>query len=146
MSPRIEGDFSKISSSFEPFPDGEFRFRVDDVVMGETQQSKLPQVQIKSVCIDPQHPELEGKPFTEFVVLKTKDGKPNTVGMGRVKAYAEAILGEEAANNPNGIDTDEFKGGEVILSLKTRSYVPDGAAPGTEPRISNEVKKVLRVD
>ena len=145
MSPRIEGDFSTISSSFEPFPDGEFRFRIEDVESGETQKNKLPQLQIKMVCVD-DRPEFDGKPYTHFIVLKQNDGKVNRVGLGQVKAYAEALLGEEAANSPDGIDPDEFKGGEVLLSLKTRSYVPEGSAPGTEPKISNDVKKVMRVD
>lgn len=137
--PVISGDFSKISSEFQPLDDGDYLFMIEDVIEGKTRNSQLPQIEIKMKCVDPQHPDKEGYPLTDFITLETKKGGANRVGLGQLKAYFEATVGEEAANNPSGLDTDELKGSTVRLILKKRSYKPEGG----EERFVNDVSKVL---
>ena len=135
--PRIQEDFSAISSSFEPLPAGDYRVRVTKIEEGETRDNKLPQVTIELTVLEG---ALEKRTMTDFVTLKTNKGEKNKIGLGRIKAYAEAILGEERANDTSGIDTDELNGGECIIVVKDDTYEQDGVQKHT-----TKIKKVLPV-
>lgn len=135
--PRLEADFEKISTSFESLPAGEYRVQIEDIVEGETKK-KIPQLMFKLVVTEG---EKEGGVITDFVTLKQHDGKVNKVGLGRIKAYAEAILGVEAANG-SAIDTDDLKGGTCMIVVAERTYE---ATDGSGQKTSSDVKKVLPV-
>jgi hypothetical protein len=140
--PRLDADFSAISSSFEPLAPGDYRARVVEIKDGATKKNNLPQLTFSLEVTDG---EFVGRKITDFVVLKQNDGKVNNIGLGRVKAYAEAILGAEAANG-NSIDTDELVGGECILVVSSRTYEKkneDGSSGGQAT--SSDIKKVLPV-
>lgn len=137
--PRINEDFSKISSSFEPLPDGDYRFQLDEIEEQEASEGKNPALIFKSTVTEGEHKDRQ---FWDYVYLVTNDGKKNKIGLGRVKAYAEAILGQEAANNPEGFDTDELKSGTFLGIIKARTYE---AKDGSGQKTSADLKKVLPV-
>lgn len=135
---KIEADFSQISHEFQHLEDGEYQVTIEKIEEGETRDSKLPTVTVVSRINDPNHPDRENFPVYDRITLRTKKGEPNRIGLGHLKAYAIATLGEEQANSPEGIDTDEMIGAACILVIKQRSYKQDG-----EDRLTNDVKKVL---
>ena len=136
--PKLQADFSKISSSFESLPAGSYRARIDDITEGETKENKIPQITFKLVVTEG---DMENRVITDFVTLKTKEGKRNDIGYGRVKAYAEAIMGEEYANSGE-LDTDDLKGGTVEIVVAERTYE---AKDGSGQKTSSDIKKVLPV-
>lgn len=133
--PRIEADFSGISSSFEALAAGEYIVKIDDIEESETKENKLPQMVFK---MSVQEGDKKDSVIFDYVTLKQNDGKVNKIGLGRIKAYAEAILGEAAANDTSGIDTDELKGGRCQIIVESRTYEKDGAQ-----QTGNKIKKVL---
>lgn len=145
--PRIEADFTKISSSFQALEDGEYQCNVSTIEQVETRENKLPMLKITLSVMDPNHPDKENHPLFDNIVLVTNKGQPNRIGLGQLKAYAEAILGVDAANSPEGIDTDELKNGTILAVVKQRSYNKknaDGTDSG-EQQVTNEIVKVLPV-
>ena len=96
---------------------------------------------------DPAH---NGKYIFDRITLQKNDGTINPVALSQIKAYGVAILGEEAANNPEGLNTDDFKGARVMVVVGIQTYqrknadgspmMQDGA-PVTGQ--SNEVKRIL---
>lgn len=143
---RIEADFTKISSSFQPLEDGEYQCVVTEIEEKESKEAKLPMLALTLSVNDPNHPDKENHPLYDYIVLMTKKGQPNRVGLGQVKAYAEAILGVDAANNPEGIDVDELKNGMVLAVVKQRSYTKKGEnETADETSITNEIVKILPV-
>lgn len=145
--PRIAADFTKISSSFQALEDGEYQCVIADVEEGETKENKLPQVILTLEVNDQNHPAHTGHVLKDYLVLVQKNGKPNRIGLGQLKAYAEATIGTEAANNPEGIDTDDLRNGTVLAVVKQRSYDkknPDGS-PSGEQGMTNEIAKILPV-
>lgn len=145
--PKIAADFTKISSSFQALEDGEYQCVITDIEEGETKTSKLPQVIVSLEVNDPNHPQHTGHVLKEYIVLVQKNGKPNRIGLGQLKAYAEAVLGQDAANNPEGIDTDELKNGSVLAVVKQRSYDKknDAGEETGEQGVTNDIAKVLPV-
>ena len=145
--PVLQDDFDEISSSFESLDEGDYRFRLTEIedqsedselVAQLRAKQKMPALIFKSEVV-------EGKRKNsiqfDYVYLTTKDGKKNKVGLGRIKAYAEAILGKEAANGKS-IDTDALVNGEFIGYIKQRTY----KAPGSdEVKTSSDLKKILPV-
>lgn len=146
MSPRIQADFSQISSSFDPLPDGDYECVVKEMTDEITKENKLPMVKVTLEVDDAKHPEAAGRQLFDNLVLQQKDGKPNKVGLGQLKAYAEATLGEEAANSPEGIETEPMVNSRVIAVVKLRSWEKkDGAGNVLESGTSNDIKKILPV-
>jgi hypothetical protein len=147
--PRIQQDFSKISSSFQPLPDGEYLCTIEEIEETKSRNGN-PMLTFQLSVGDPRFPEHDGYPLYDRLVLTTNEGKPNRPSLGRLKAYAEATLGDEAAN-AGEIDTDAMKGSQVIVVLSQRSYEvdvkgADGQPTGTkESRVGNDIKKILRV-
>lgn len=144
---RIETDFTKISSQTGALEAGEYQCVLTDIEEGETKENKLPQVIFTFEVNDPNHPIHTGHPVRQYITLKTKKNEPNKMGLGQIKAVAEAVLGDEAANNPEGIDLDDLKNGSVMLVIGIRSYNKknqDGSDSG-EQGTTNEIVKVLPV-
>lgn len=144
---RIETDFSKISSQFGAVEPGEYQSVLTEIEESETKENKLPQVVFTFEINDPNHPTHTGHPIKSYIVLQTKKGQPNKIGLGQIKAVAEAVLGEDAANSPSGIDLEELKNGTVMLVLGVRSYNKknqDGTDSG-EQGTTNEILKILPV-
>lgn len=144
---RIEADFTKISSQFGALEDGEYQCVLKDIEEGETKENKLPQVTFIYEVNDPNKPDFSGRELRQFITLKTKKQEPNKIGLGQIKAVAEAVLGNDAANSPEGIDLEDLKNSTVMLVVKQRSYDKkgaDGTATG-EQGVTNEIVKVLPV-
>lgn len=137
--PKLQADFEKISTSFETLPAGTYRARIDDIVEGETKENKIPQLMFKLIVTEGDKAD---SVITDFVTLKTREGKVNKVGYGRVKAYGEAILGVEAANGDE-IDTDDLKGGVCEIVVSERTYE---AKDGSGQKTSSDIKKVLPIN
>ncbi len=135
--PKIQEDFSAISSSFEALPDGDYRFKLEDIEQQEPQAGKNPALIFKSTV---QEGPLMGRQHWDYVYIAKNDGTKNSFGLGRIKAYAEAILGKEKANDPSGIDTDELKGGVYTGVIKSKMEEYNG-----EEKQRTELKKVLPV-
>jgi hypothetical protein len=138
--PHLQADFTKISSSFDPLPPEAYVCIVDEITEKASAEANLPMLVFELVVDDPSKPDYAERRLFDNIVLKTKKGAVNKVGLGQVKAYAEAILGVEAANNPEGINTDDLKHGSVLVVVTQRSYTQDG-----EVKVSNDIKKVLPV-
>jgi hypothetical protein len=134
--PRLEADFSGISTSFEAIPDDTYRVKIGEIEEKTTKESQLPAL---NFSLEVTEGPFAGRVVFDFVTLKTKQGTRNDIGYGRVKAYAEAILGKDAANG-GGIDTDELKGGTCEVVITKESFKRNGS--NTE-EFSNKVKKVL---
>lgn len=144
---RIEADFTKISSSFAALEAGEYQAVLTEIEEGETKENKLPQVIFTFEVNDPNHPTHTGHVVKQYIVLQTKKNQPNKIGLGQIKAVAEAVLGQEAANSPEGIDLEDLKNGTVLLVLGQRSYNKknqDGSDSG-EQGVTNEINKILPV-
>jgi hypothetical protein len=141
--PRIEADFSTIAAGNEPLPDNDYRCTIVDIEEKTTKESQLPALNITLEVGDEQHPEFTGRYLFDFIVLQTKEGKPNRMGLSQLKAYAVATLGEEEASSPEGIDTDGMKGGTVVASVKLRSWEKkDALGNVTDSGMSNEIRKI----
>ena len=146
--PTINADFTKISSSNEPVDAGEYVVQINEIEEGVSETNKTPYVNCTLEIQDPRHPQYEGRYLYDRCFTATKEGKINRMGLGRIKAYAEATLGEEAANSPHGIDTDAMKGSKVIVVVAQRQWEKKDPTTGetTDSGVSNDIKKVLRVD
>lgn len=150
MSPRIEADFSAISSNIGPLVAGPYVCKVKSIANSKVGTPEKDQIQFVLEVDDPQHAEANGREVYDNVVLQKNDGQPNKMAYGKIKQYAEAILGEEAANNPTGYDTDEFVGSQVLASITLESYDYIPKEHGTDESKrkkgqSNKVDRVVRV-
>lgn len=132
---KLEADFSKISTDFEPVPTDTYRVKVTKIEAKETQENKLPSLNIELEIISG---DFSGRKLFDFVTLKQKDGKRNDVGYGRVRAYTIAILGEEAGA-AGAIDTDALLNGscDAVVTIETYTKKPEkGGGEGRQNRIS----------
>lgn len=144
--PRIQEDFTTVSSTFEALKEGDYQVNIEDIEETESNDSKLPMFVFHLVVTDPRYPELEGYPLSDYCVTKTNKGQRNRAGLGRIKAYAEATLGVEAANSPDGYDTDEIKGNDVTVYVKQRAWEKkDGQDQVIDSGVGNKITKVLPV-
>lgn len=134
---KLEADFTKISTEFESLPEGDYNVVVDDIEEGESGDNKLPQLVFMLEVTDGDY---AGRKIRDYVTLKTNKGARNDIGYGRVKAYAQAILGDDAGNGEN-IDTDDLKKGSCTIVVKEETY-KDKKAGGEEKKASR-IKKVL---
>lgn len=137
--PKIAGDFSEIAIGGEQLPDGDYRFRLTEIEEQAPQANKNTAIIFKSEVTEG---PLAKRQFWDFVYLVKNDDTPNSLGLGRIKAYAAAILGDEKANDKEGIDTDELKGGEFLGVIKARTYE---ARDGSGEKVSADLKRVLPV-
>jgi hypothetical protein len=145
--PMISADFSGISSSFEPL-EGEFRFRlvsIDNQVDDEEWKTKnagtdkQPALVFISEVVDG---DRVGAQAFDYIYMQTKQNKPNKIGLGRIKAYAEAILGKEAAASTSGIDTDALLQGEFLGIMKKATYKDKTTG---EEKFKTELVKIMLV-
>lgn len=146
---RVEADFTGISSSFEPLSEGAYRFKLveivdqskdDEWVSKNANTGKQPALVFQS---EVQEGERQNSMYFDYIYTKTKEGKVNKVGLGKIKAYAEAIIGKEAANNPQGIDTDELLNGTFDGVIKSRKYKDRET---NEEKTSTDMAKILPVE
>lgn len=149
--PKIPGNFAEVQTfqGFDPLPEGVYRARVEKVVEKPSSTNK-PMVEIEMVVTDsPADQQHIGKKIFDRIVLQKNDGSPSDIGFGQLKAYAVATVGEERANSAEGLDTDEWINGEVLVELAQRSYkrkVKNAAGQDEEKdAIGNEVKRILPV-
>lgn len=134
--PTLKANFSEISSSYEALPqDTPFKVTIDKVEAGKTKQAQLDQLVFELTVMEPA--EFVGRKIFDFVTLEKKDHTPNNIGYGRVKAYTEAVLGDDAANGEE-IDTDALVGNACTVILKNRQYEQNG-----EQKVASDVAKVL---
>lgn len=146
MSPTINADFSKISSNADPLKPGTYRFRLNAIIDQENdpEWKSNPQNQGKSPALIFQHEVTEGDragtEMSDFVYVTSKEGKPIKRGLGRIKAYAEAIQGVDRANSPTGINTDELPQGEFIGIMEEESYTDNKTVPPTQKKTMRLVK------
>lgn len=136
---RLEADFSKISTDFEPVPAGAYRVKILSLEEAESKENKLPGLNFELEVTEGEHAK---RKLFDSVWLKQKDGKPNNIGLGRIKAYAAAILGEEAANG-GAIDTDSFAGSIVEVVVEVETYTKPPEKGGGEGK-RNKIAKVLK--
>lgn len=140
MSPVVNADFTKISTDFEPLPVGDYNFVIDEIESGKTQDGKKDQLIFKHKVVGG---ELDGRVFQDFVVLQKNDGNVNNISLGRIKAYAEAILGKESANAPTGIDTDTLLKGSFHGIIKEETYEKKEADGSSTTKKSTKLSKIL---
>jgi hypothetical protein len=153
MSPRIQADFTNVATGFDnsPLPAGAYLAKIDKITAGKTSDGKKDMITIQMVTEGNDDPAVNGKFVFDRIVMQKNDGSVNGIALSQIKAYAVATIGEEAANSPEGIDTDEFQGGRVQLVLEVQSFQrknPDGSAKvngdgSPDTGQSNEIKRVL---
>lgn len=140
MSPVVNADFTKISTDFEPLAEGNYNFLLEEIEAGKTQDGTKDQLIFKSKVIGG---EQDGKVYQDYLTLQTNKGGVNNVSLSRIKAYAEAILGKETANNPSGIDTDLLKSGSFHGIIKPESYEKTKADGSKETKETTKLVKIL---
>jgi hypothetical protein len=137
--PAIQADFSKISHEYENLAAGVYRGSVEDISEGKAEDGKQSPLIFKLRVTEG---EKKDSVISDFVYLKKKDGTANSIGLGRVKGYAIAVLGEEAANGA-AIDTDQIKGGTIEFVVEEETYEKPAEKGGGQGKRS-KVAKVLR--
>lgn len=135
MSPRITHNFATTSTEFQPLPEDTYIGTVTDIEESLTKENQLPML---TFSLEVSEGEFTGRKVKDFVTLTEKNGKVNEVGMGRIKAYAIAALGEEAGNAEE-IDTDALKDSTVTFVIKHEER------KDKKGEISQRVAKVLPV-
>jgi hypothetical protein len=139
---RIAADFSTISHEFTPMPNDDYICIVDTVEEGKTKGNPDPKTGLPKSIKDQVHfiykvkdsskPDFEDREIHDFLVLQKDNGQPNKISLGRIKAVAIAVLGEVAANSPDGIDPQELKGGTVLVTTRLEPYKKKDEATGIE--------------
>ena len=132
---KVQADFTKISTEYEGLPEGEYVTRIESIKEGTSRGSNLPQLEYELVVTEG---EKEGRKMTDFVTLKTNKGDRNDIGLGRMKAYHEAVHGQGSATDE--LDTDDVLGALVRIVVKDESYKKDG-----ETKTGKKIKHVLPV-
>lgn len=136
--PVIEGaDLTKVSTTYEPLPEGEYLLNVKEVIWAD--ENKKAQVIINEV-LEPV--ELKGRTHRDYVNLFTKEGKLNEISLSHIKRYLEAVFGKgspEAEATPP--DTD------LLVGHQTRQYlIVDSYEDRTtkEEKKNNKAKKIMK--
>lgn len=148
--PKIQADFTtvKAGTDFTPLPAQTYHCQIESITAGKTktQKDKL-DFELNVLGSDDNDATLIGRKIFDSITLTTNKGEVNKMALSQIKAYAEAILGEEAANNPTGIDTDDLVNGECMVTVNQHSYEKTEKGPNGETLtgIGNEVKKVSAV-
>jgi hypothetical protein len=141
---KIDADFSTISSNTDRLEPGTYRFVVKSAAPEEPDSSKphdptkqIPFTIVSEVVNGPR----AGYEMSDRIYLKKKDGGPNKMGLGRVKAYAEATLGEAAANDKN-FDTDQLIGNAFDGNVVHEPYTDSSTTPPTQ-KFAVKIGKIL---
>lgn len=144
--PRIQADFSnvKAGNDFVALPPGTYLAQIKEIEAKKTQTQK-DALNITLVIVDEKDAELNGRQVFDFITMQKNDGTVNPMALSSIKAYAVAVLGEEAASNPEGIDTDDLKDGTVTIVLAVEQYDSTEIDAEGKPvkKNSNRVKRVL---
>jgi len=124
--PRIEANFAEISENIGPLPSAPYRCVIKEITNDKVGQPPKDRINIKMEVDDPSKPEFAGRELYDRIILQKNDGQPNKMSYGKIKQYAIATLGKEAAQDPNGYDTDAFLNGTVVANvvLENYDYIP----------------------
>lgn len=146
MCPMISDDFSSVNSNFDPLEaDKMYRFQISKIVDQENDPEWVAANPGKSPALIFHSEVIEGPrvgaEIQDWIYTKKKDGSRNKFGLGRIKAYAEAILGAEAANSAKGINTDDLNGGTFDGVMKAEPYTDQVTK---ESKQSIKLGKILR--
>lgn len=138
---KIEADFSQISSNTDRLAAGNYRFGI--VSAGPQDASEVGQGKQPAFIIVSEVTQGEriGAQIQDYIYLQTKDGKPNKSGLGRIKAYAEATVGNERANAKD-FDTDELIGNQYDGVMEEESYTDTKVTPPVQ-KTTTRLKKIL---
>lgn len=140
---KIEADFSKISSNTDKLAPGTYRFAVTSAQEQDASEVGAGKQAAFIVSSEVVSGERIGAVVQDYQYLKTKDGKPNKMGLGRIKAYAEATVGAERAN-ASDFDTDELIGNQFDGVMEEESYTDNSTTPPTQKK-TVKLKKILPV-
>jgi hypothetical protein len=132
--PKIQADLSTVQSGFSNLPTDDYRCRVEEVAFDE--KAPNPFHTITLAVDDPERAQYNGQKLWDRIYMNKKDGSPNSIALGRLKQYAEAILTEEEANSDD-VDTDDFVNGYVIASVEVEPWEKDGRTGE-----SNKIKRI----
>jgi hypothetical protein len=147
--PIVAADFTRVSSNFDPLSEGQYRFKITKIV-DQSQDEEWKAANAANPTASPativssevQEGDRIGAVTSDYLYFTTKEGKPSKMGLGKLKAYAEAILGQEAANDPKGIDTDALVGGEFLGFMKAESYMDKKVVPPVQ-KTTVKLAKIL---
>lgn len=140
---KIEADFSKISSNTERLAAGSYRFAIVSAQEQDAADVKAGNLAAFIITSEVVAGERIGAQTQDWQYLKQKDGKPNKMGLGRIKAYAEATLGAERANAQD-FDTDELIGNQFDGEMVSESYTDKSVTPPVQ-KTSVKLGKILPV-
>lgn len=130
---KIEADFSKISSNTDRLAPGSYRFAIVSAKEQDPSEVAAGKQAAFIITSEVAAGERIGAQVADFQYLKQKDGKPNKMGLGRIKAYAEATLGSERAN-ASDFDTDELIGNTFDGIMEEESYADKSTNPPTQKK------------
>jgi hypothetical protein len=134
--PKIQADFSSVKSGFSTLPTDDYRCKIEAVEFDAT--ARNPFHTITLVVDDPEHVDFNNQKLWDRIYMNKKDGSVNPMSLGKIKQYAEAILGEDEANGDN-IDTDDFVDSYVIATVEVEPWTNEEKGTSGE---SNRVKRV----
>lgn len=135
--PKVTADFSTVQSGFGVVPAGDYRTRIESVEYDAT--AKNPVHTFVHVIDDPENTEHNGQKLWDRIYMNKRDGTVNAISLGKLKQYAEAIIGSDYANGSE-LDTDDFKDGIVIASVEIEPWTNEEKGTSGE---SNKIKRVL---
>ncbi len=135
---KIEADFSQISSDTSRLAPDTYKFVVKSAAPGEEKAGKQTPFIVESEVASGAR---QGATIQDYIYLKTRDGGANKIGLGRVKAYAEATLGAERANAKD-FDTDELIGNAFDGIVIHEPYTDSSTTPPTQ-KMAVRLDKIL---
>lgn len=138
---KIEADFSKISSNTDRLGAGTYRFSIVSAQEQDPSEVKAGNLAAFIIVSEVTEGERIGAQVQDYQYLKQKDGKPNKMGLGRIKAYAEATVGADRANAAD-FDTDELIGKVFDGSMEEESYTDKTVTPPVQ-KTTVKLKKIV---
>lgn len=140
---RIEADYQNIDHERKDIAPGVYRAVIKEIE-DKPSKSGLPMLTFTLKIDDTDAPLETDKEVRDYIVTQTKERKPNKLGLGQLKAYAIAIMGDDYANG-SGIDTDDLLAGVVTVEIGQREYTAEPTESNPNPEVQRfpTVKKVV---
>lgn len=142
---KLQTNWDNISTEFEPLPDDVYVGTIEEIE--ETTDDNKGEVLIYKLRVisgETTGDKLKERVQRDYVYLKTKEGKKNEIGWGRVKAYHEAIHGElQKTGQEVELDTANQKGQNVAFVVKSNTY--KDKKDGDKEKTSSKVTRVFKV-
>lgn len=137
--PVIENaDLTKVSTTREPLPEGEYVMQISSSEMSEDNRNLI----INHEITEAEDTALVGRKWPNWINLVQNDERQNEIGLSTIKRYLETIFGkgspEAEATQP---DTDILDGHSVKLYLTIDSYKDKKTK---EERKNNRIKRMSR--